>query len=68
MVPGLPRPPNGNDRRPANRSLEELMSAPSAPDPEAGLSARGAMLRDFGRRMMMPLDELADDLLREGGA
>ena len=67
MVPGLPRPPNGNDSRPVPRSLEELMAAPVAPDPEAGLSARGAFHRELGRRMMIPLDELVD-LLREGGA
>ena len=64
MVPGLPRPPNGNDSRPTIRTLEELIAAPPAPDPEAGLSARGAMHRELGRRLMMPLDEL----LREGGA
>ena len=67
MVPGQPRPPNGNDSRPAPRTLEELMAAPAAPDPEALLREGAKERQELGRRMMMPLDELVD-LLREGGA
>lgn len=67
MVPGLPRPPDDNDSRPTPRSLEALMAAPLAPDPEAALSERGEMARQLGRRLSMPLAEKIDEL-REGGA
>ena len=59
-----PSIPESNDSRPAIRSLEELMAAPAAPDPAALLAERGAMVRQLGRRLSMPLA----DLLREGGA
>ena len=72
MVTGVPRPPDGNDSTPTIRTLEELMAAPTAPDPEALLREAGRERREFGRdlarRLTIPLDELADDLLREGGA
>ena len=77
MVDQVPRPPNGNDSRPTPRSLEALMAAPAAPDPEAALAEAARERRDYGERLMaeelarrltMPLDVLADELLREGGA
>ena len=67
MVPGLPRPPNGNDSRPAIRTLEELMAAPTVDTPDTLLSERGEMVREVGRRLSMPLADLIEQL-REGGA
>ncbi len=67
MVPGLPRPPDDNDSRPAPRTLEQLMAVPTVDTPDTLLSERGAMSRQLGRRLSMPLAELIDHL-RERGA
>lgn len=90
MVPGLPRPPNGNDTTPSRgcpycgrqtvgedcpwcgeQSVCDLCGTcwtdgcdyerPSpAPEVEALLSERGAMVRELGKRLF--------GVLREGGA
>ena len=52
------------DTRPTIRSIEELMAAPTVDTPDTLLSERGEMVRELGRRVMMPLP----DLLRERGA
>ena len=62
MVRGLPRPPSDNDSRPALRSLEALMAAPTVDTPDTLLSERGEMERQLGRRLSMPLAELIDHL------
>ena len=67
MVPGQPRPPNDKHNRRPIRTIEELMDAPTVDTPDTLLSEHGAMVREFGRRLSMPLAELIDHL-RERGA
>jgi hypothetical protein len=43
------------------RTLEELLAAPAAPDPEALLREAGAERRELARRLTVPLDELLED-------
>ena len=67
MVAGVPRPPNDKRNRRRIRTLEQLMAAPAVDTPDTLLSERGAMGRQLGRRLSMPLAELIDHL-RERGA
>ena len=64
--------PSLQPEKPAIRTLEELMAAPTVDTPDTLLSeageARRADGRELARRLTAPLDELVDELLWDGGA